>query len=118
MSREGMTLSRIAVDGSVWSARQRLLDLGLCRLGNELILLGKMHQQGRMEIANLAQILLSFTPVIGDCSVNPVTHSRQEGHKRPEAVAKYGDLAGALGHLGHAAGRILDVPDTGLSVIG
>ena len=45
MSREGMILTRIAVDGRVRFAGKRRFDLGLRGLGNELILLGQMHQQ-------------------------------------------------------------------------
>src|SRR5260370_41486478 len=77
-----------------------------------------MHQERRVETIDLVQILLSVTTVVGDRSVNAVAHGRQEGHQRPEAVTKYGNLAGALGHLGHGIGGVLDVPDTGISVIG
>jgi hypothetical protein len=71
-----------------------------------------------METVDLAEILLGVTTVVGDCSVNEVAHGRQESHQRPEAVAKYGNFAGALGHLRHGVGGVLDVPDTGISVIG
>src|SRR5260370_2108474 len=77
-----------------------------------------MHQERRVETIDLVQILLSVTTVVGDRSVNAVAHGRQEGHQRPEAVTKYGNLAGALGHLGHGIGGVLVFPYTGLSVIG
>jgi len=111
-----MTLTRIAADRRVGFVSECLLDLGLCRLRDELVFLAQVHQQGRMETIDLVQILLSVTTVVGDRSVNAVAHSRQEGHQRPEAVPKYGYLTGALGHLGHGVGGVLDVPGTGVSV--
>ena len=115
---EGVVLTRIAVDRRVGFASECLLDFRLCGLGNELILLGQMHQQGRMETAELAEILLGVTAVVGNCSVNAVAHGRQEGHQRPEAVAKYGNPGGALGHPGHGVSGVLDIPNTSISVIG
>src|ERR1700676_4691123 len=47
MSREGMILTRIVVDGRVRFAGKRRFDLGLRSLGNELVFLGQMHQQRR-----------------------------------------------------------------------
>src|SRR5271155_2154355 len=116
--REGVALPRIAVDRRIGVPGERPLDLGLGGLGDELVLLGQMHQQGRMETVELAQILLSVATVVGDRSVNAVAHGRQESHERPEAVAKYGNLAGALGHVRHGVGGVLNVPNTGISVIG
>jgi hypothetical protein len=66
----------------------------------------------------MAAMKLCVTTVVGDRSVNAVTHGRQESHQRSEAVAKYGNFAGALRHLRHGVGGVLDVPDTGISVIG
>jgi hypothetical protein len=77
-----------------------------------------MHEHGRMETVDLTEILLCVTAVEGDRSVNAAAHGRQEGHQRPEAVAKYGNLGGALGHLRYGIGGVLDVPNTGISVIG
>src|ERR1700733_1786281 len=73
---EGVPLTWIAVDGHVWFVGECRLDLGLCRLGNELVFFAKMHQQRRMETIDLAQILLSVTTVVGDRSVNVVAHCR------------------------------------------
>jgi hypothetical protein len=56
--------------------------------------------------------------MVGNGSVNAVAHGRQEGHQRPEAVAKYGNAAGAFGHLSRGVRGILDVLGTGISVIG
>ena len=39
-------------------AGERRLDLSLCRLGNKLVLLAQMHEQGRMEAVDFPQILL------------------------------------------------------------
>src|SRR5882757_10868260 len=78
MPREGVTLTRIGVDCRAGFAGQCRLDLGLCRLGNKLILLGQMHQQRRMEAVHLAQILLSVPTVKDDRSIDAVAHGRQE----------------------------------------
>src|SRR5271163_2938614 len=48
MARDSMTLPRIAVDGRVWFLRKCRFNLRLCSLGNELILFGYMHEQGRV----------------------------------------------------------------------
>jgi hypothetical protein len=69
VASEGVTLARIAVDGGVWPAGKRCLDLSLRRLRNELVLLGQMHQQRRIEPLDLAQIFLCVAPVIGDRGV-------------------------------------------------
>src|SRR5271169_5388178 len=43
MSREGMILTRIAVDCRAWFAGKCRLNLSLRGLGNELVLLGQVH---------------------------------------------------------------------------
>ena len=53
MPREGVILTRIAVDGCVWFAGKRRVDLSLCRLGNKFVLLGEVHQQRRMGVVDL-----------------------------------------------------------------
>ena len=99
MSSEGVTLTRIAVDCRVWFAGKRRLDLSLRRLGNELVLLGQMHQQRSMKAPDLAQILLGVAAVIGDRSVNALAHGRQERHQPAEAIAEDGNLASHSGSL-------------------
>jgi hypothetical protein len=113
-----VTLTWVAVHRRIGFPSECRLDLGLPGLGNELILLGQMHQLGRTETVDLAEILLCVTTVVGDRSVNAAAHGRQESHQRSEAVAKYGNLAGALGYLRDGVGGVLDVPNTGISVIG
>ena len=51
---EGVTLTRITVDCRVRLVGERLFDLGLRRLGNELVFLSQMHKQGSTKIADLA----------------------------------------------------------------
>src|SRR5580700_9050427 len=46
--REGMILTRIAVDCRIWFAGKCRLNFSLRSLGNELVLLGQVHQQRRM----------------------------------------------------------------------
>ena len=94
-----MMLTRIAVDCRVWFAGKCRFDLSLRRLGNELVLLGQMHQQRRIKPIDLAQIFLSVAAVIGDRGVDAVAHGRQEGHQPAEAIAEDGNLAGALREL-------------------
>src|SRR5467141_623503 len=95
MPSEGMMLTRIAVDCRVWFLGKYGLDLSLRRLGNELVLLGQMHQQRRIKPVDLTQIFLSVTTVISDRSIDAVAHGCQESHQRAEAIAKDGNLAGA-----------------------
>src|SRR6266404_5949152 len=109
MPSEGMMLTRIAVDCRVWFLGKYGLDLSLRRLGDELVLLGQMHQQRRIKPVDLAQIFLSVTAVIDDRSVDAVARSRQEGHQPTEAIAEDGNPADALGELGHDVGRVLNV---------
>ena len=66
-----MTLPRIAVDRRIWFAGKCRLDLRLRRLGDELVLLGQMHQHGRMKLVDLAQVFLGVTAVIRDRGIEP-----------------------------------------------
>jgi hypothetical protein len=59
MAGEGMTLTRIAVDRCVRFLSKCRFNRRLCSLGNELILLGQMHEKGRMKPVDLSQIFLS-----------------------------------------------------------
>ena len=72
MPSEGVILTRIAVDGRIGFARKRRFDFRLCGLGNKLVLLGEMHQQGRMEAVDLPKIFLGVTAVVGDRGVDAV----------------------------------------------
>src|SRR5580704_14283315 len=88
MTREGMTLTRIAVDRRVWLLSKGRFNLRLCSLGNELILLGDMHENGRMKPIYLSQIFVSIGAVIPNRGVNPiVADSCHEDHQRAEAKA-------------------------------
>ena len=49
MPAEGMTLTRIAVDRRVRFLSKCRFDLTLRSLGNEFILLGYMHEKGRLK---------------------------------------------------------------------
>lgn len=49
-----MILTRIAVDCRVWFLSKRRFNISLRSLGNELILLGQMHQKGRVESIDLS----------------------------------------------------------------
>ena len=64
-----MTLTRIAVDHCVRFLSKCRFNLRLCGLGNELILLGYMHEKGRMKPIDLSQIFLSIGAVIPDRGV-------------------------------------------------
>src|SRR5216684_3055154 len=54
MPREGMILTRIAVDCRVWFLSKCRLNISLRRLGNELVLLGQVHQHRRFEPVDLS----------------------------------------------------------------
>src|SRR6266403_5007553 len=82
---EGVILTWITVDRYIRFVGKRRLDLSLRSLGNELVLLGQMHQQRRIKPIDLAQIFLSVTAVIGDRSIDAMAHGRQEGHQPAEA---------------------------------
>jgi len=71
-------LPRIAVDRRVWFAGKCRLDLSLRRLGNELVLLGQMHQQRRIKPVDFAQIFLGATAVIDDRSVEGVDRREKD----------------------------------------
>ena len=71
MPSECVMLTRVAVDCRVRFFGKRRFDLGLRRLGDELVLLGQMHQHGCMKPVDLAQIFLSITAVIDDRSIAP-----------------------------------------------
>ena len=113
-----MILTRIAVDYRAWCLSKCCLDLSLRSLGNELVLLGQVHQQRRMKPVDFAQIFLSVTAVISDRSVNAIARGCQKGHQGAKAVAEDGNLAGAPRKLGYGVDSVLNVSDAGISVIG
>src|SRR5580700_1415462 len=118
MPREGMILTRIAVDRRHWFLSKCRLDLSLRGLGNEVVLFGQMHQQRRIKPINLSQIFLSIAAVIPDRCVDTVaTHGGQKDHQRAKAIAKDGDLAVALGEFAHCVNGVLDVLNARIPVI-
>ena len=76
MPREGMILTLIAVDRRVWFPGECRFDLSLCSLGNELILFGYMHENGRVEPIDFSQVFVSIGAVIPDGSVDAVVAHR------------------------------------------
>ena len=62
MAGECVTLPRVAVHRRIWLLSKCCFNLRLCSLGNELILLGQMHENGRMKPINLSQIFLVSAP--------------------------------------------------------
>src|SRR6202045_2822863 len=118
MPREGMILARIAVDRRVWFLSECRFDLSLRSLGNELILLGYMHEKGRMKPIDLSQIFLSIGAVIPDRGVDAViAHGCHEDHQRAEAIAKQGNLTVAFWETACCVNRVLYVPYARISVV-
>src|SRR5580698_250906 len=118
MAGEGMTLPWIAVDRCVRSVFDRYFNLRLRSLGNELILLGQMHQNRRMKPIELSQIFLSVGTVIPDRSVDAVvTYCRQEDHQRAHAITEQANLAVAFPQIANGVDSVLDVLYAGSSVI-
>ncbi len=113
-----MTLPRVAVHRRIWLPGKRCFNLRLCNLGNELILLGQMHEKGRMKPIDLSQIFLSISAVIPDRDVDAVVaHGCDEDHQRAEAIAEQGNLAVAFREIAYCVDSVLDVLDAGISVI-
>src|SRR5271154_3328472 len=118
MTRKGVTLTRIAVDRSVRFLSKCRFNLRLCSFGNELILLGYMHENGRMKPIDLSQIFLSIGAVIPDRGVDAVVADGcHEDHQRTEAIAEQGNLAVAFREIAYCVDGVLDVLYTGISVI-
>src|ERR1700685_2293747 len=118
MPREGMTLTRIAVDCRVRFLSKCRFNLRLCSLGNELVLLGYMHEKGRMKPIDLSQILLSIGAVIPDRGVDAiVAHGCHEDHQSAEAIAEQGDLTVAFRENAYCVDGVLDVPYARISVV-
>src|ERR1700732_3697369 len=118
MAREGVTLTRIAVDRCVRFLSKCRFNLRLCSLGNELVLFGKMHEKGRMKPIDLSQIFLSIGAVIPDRGVDAVVaHGCHEDHQRAEAIAEQGNLAVAFREIAYCVDGVLNVLYAGISVI-
>ena len=60
MAGEGMTLPRIAVDRCVRLLSKCRFNLRLCSLGDELVLFGQMHKNGRVKPIDLSQVFVSI----------------------------------------------------------
>src|SRR5260370_19179692 len=118
MARKGVTLTRIAVDRCVRFLSKCRFNLRLCSLGNELILLGYVHEKGRVQPIGLSQIFLSIGAVIPDRGVDAVVaHGCHEDHQRAEAITEDGNLAVALREVAYCVDRVLDVLCSRVSVI-
>src|SRR5260370_2351800 len=118
MARKGVTLTRIAVDRCVRFLSKCRFNLRLCSLGNELVLLGQMHEKGRMKPIDLSQIFLSIGAVIPDRGVDAVVaHGSHEDHQRSSAIPEYGNLPVAFRKTPYCVDGVLDVFDAGISVI-
>src|SRR5208282_5093337 len=97
MAGESMTLSRIAVQRRIWFLGKCRFNLRLCSLRNELILLGQMHENGRMKPIDLSQVFVSIGAVIPDRGVDAVVaHGRHEDHQRAEAIAEQCNFTAAF----------------------
>src|SRR5271170_2245525 len=113
-----MTLPRVAVHRRIWLLSKCCFNLRLCSLGNELILLSQMHENGRMKPIDLSQIFLGIGAVIPDRGVDAiVTHGRHEDHQRAEAIAEQGNLAVAFRETAYCIDGVFDVLYAGISVI-
>src|SRR5271154_5573231 len=83
MARERMTLPRIAVHRRIWLLSKCRPNRRLCSFGDELILLGEMHENGRMKTIDLSQVFVSIGAVIPDRGVDTVVaQSCHEDHQR------------------------------------
>ena len=118
MPGKGVTLARIAVDYRVWFVGKSRLDLGLGRLGNELVLLAEMHQERRTKIVDLTQVFFGVSAVISDGGVDVAAHGRQERHQGAEAIALDGELSRTVRQPGHNVQGVPDISDTGVAIVG
>src|SRR5271154_6435297 len=118
MTREGMTLTRVAVDRCARFLGKCRFNLPLCSLRDELILFGYMHEQGRMKPIDLSQIFLSIGAVIPDRGIDAVVaHGCHEDHQRTEAIAEQGNLAVAFRETACGVNGVFYVLYAGISVI-
>src|SRR5580698_4862925 len=68
MTGECMTLPRIAVHRRIRLLSKRRPNHRLRSFGDELILLGQMHENGRMKPIDLSQIFIGIGAVIPGCA--------------------------------------------------
>jgi hypothetical protein len=89
---EGVVAAGIAADVDVRLARQRRPDRDLGGLGNELVLLGQVHQHRRRNGGRLVQVFLRIAAVVGDHRVHLAAGGGQEAHRAAQAEAHHRDL--------------------------
>src|SRR5580692_9173798 len=119
MAGECVTLPGVTVHRRIWSRSKCRFNLRLRSLGNEFILLGQMHENGRMKPIDLTQIFLRIGAVIPDRGVDSVaTHGCHEDHQRAEAIAEQGNLAVAFREIAYCVDGVLDVVGARVSIIG
>src|SRR5271167_3620652 len=110
MPREGMILTRIAVDCRARFFSKCRFDVSLRSLGNELVLFGQMHQKGCVKPAHLSQIFVSVPAVIRDSAIYTlVARGSQEDHQCAETITQKGNFAIALLEVAYCADRVLYV---------
>src|SRR5271168_3455799 len=118
MAGECVTLPRVTVHRRIWLLSKCCFNLRLCCLGNELILLGQMHENRRMKPIDLSQIFLSIGAVIPDRGIDAVVaHGCHEDHQRAEAIAEQGNLTVAFRKTACCVYGVLYVPYARISVI-
>src|SRR5580704_4192061 len=118
MAGESMTLPRIAVHRGIRLLSKRRPNLRLRSFGDELVLLGQMHENGCVKPIDLSQVFVSIGAVIPDGSVDAVVaHSCHEDHQCAEAIAEQGNLAVAFRETAYCVDGVLDVLYAGISVI-
>src|ERR1700685_1330020 len=119
MTREGMTLARVAVDRRVRLPNEGRFNRSLRRLRNELVFLGQMHQQRRTKTIDRSQIFLGIATVIPDRSVDAViAHGCHENHQSAEAIAEQAHLAVAFRKIAYCVDGVLNVLNACVAVIG
>src|ERR1700722_14730547 len=118
MAGESMTLPRIAGHRGIWLLSKCRPNRRLCSFGDELVLLGQMHENGRMKPIDLSQVFVSVGAVIPDRGVDTVfAHSCHEDHQCSEAIAEQSNFAVTFREIANFIDGVLDVRDPGISVI-
>src|SRR5208283_1434288 len=107
MPGEGVTLTWIAVDRRVWFLTQCSFNFSLRCLGNEFVLLGQMHQKGRIKPPILSQIFVSIAAVIRDGAIHAlVARGCEKDHECAETVAQKGNFSAALREVSYCVDGI------------
>src|ERR1700719_2364427 len=108
MAGESMALPRIAVHRGIRLLSKSRPNLRLCSFGYELVLLGQMHENGRVKPIDLSQVFVSIGAVIPDGSVDAVVaHGCHEDHQRAEAIAEQRNLAVAFREIAYCVDGVL-----------